>query len=70
MARHQTVEAPRIRISSARDRQIRGLLNTALIFVDAAMLMLAFALGYVLRARLPLPGLSRSTRPRSPRTSP
>ncbi len=57
MARHQTVEAPRIRLSSARDRQIRGLLNTVLVFIDAAMLGLAFALGYVMRARLPLPAV-------------
>jgi exopolysaccharide biosynthesis polyprenyl glycosylphosphotransferase len=57
MARHQTVEAPRIRLSSARDRQVRGLLNTALVFSDASMLALAFMLGYVLRARLPLPAV-------------
>jgi exopolysaccharide biosynthesis polyprenyl glycosylphosphotransferase len=57
VARHQTVEAPRIRLSSARDRQIRGLLSTALVFIDAVMLALSFALGYVLRARLPLPAV-------------
>jgi exopolysaccharide biosynthesis polyprenyl glycosylphosphotransferase len=39
------------------DRQVRGLLNTALVFIDVLMLTLAFVLGYVLRAELPLPAV-------------
>ena len=44
-------------MSQAVDRRVRGLLRTLLVVSDLAMLVLAFALGYVLRARLPLPAV-------------
>jgi len=44
-------------VSQAADRRVRGLLRTLLVVGDLFMLVLAFALGYVLRARLPLPAV-------------
>ncbi len=44
-------------MSQTVDRRLRGLLRTLLVVSDLIMLMLAFALGYVLRARLPLPAV-------------
>jgi len=44
-------------VSQTVDRRLRGLLRTLLVVSDLIMLMLAFALGYVLRARLPLPAV-------------
>jgi exopolysaccharide biosynthesis polyprenyl glycosylphosphotransferase len=44
-------------VSQAVDRRLRGLLGTTLVASDLLMLVLAFALGYVLRARLPLPAV-------------
>ncbi len=44
-------------MSQAADRRVRGLLRTLLVVGDLFMLVLAFALGYVLRARLPLPAV-------------
>ncbi len=44
-------------MSQTVDRRLRGLLRTALVASDLIMLALAFALGYVLRARLPLPAV-------------
>ena len=44
-------------MSQTVDRRVRGLLRTLLVVSDLIMLVLAFALGYVLRARLPLPAV-------------
>lgn len=44
-------------MSQAVDRRVRGLLRTLLVVSDLIMLVLAFALGYLLRARLPLPAV-------------
>ncbi len=44
-------------MSQAVNRRVRGLLRTALVASDLIMLVLAFALGYLLRARLPLPAV-------------
>jgi exopolysaccharide biosynthesis polyprenyl glycosylphosphotransferase len=44
-------------VSQTVDRRVRGLLRTLLVVSDLIMLVLAFALGYVLRARLPLPAV-------------
>ena len=47
----------RFRVSQTVDRRVRGLLRTLLVVSDLLMLVLAFALGYLLRARLPLPAV-------------
>ncbi len=44
-------------MNSARDRHVRAVLHSALVVIDGVMLALAFLLGYVLRARLPLPAV-------------
>jgi exopolysaccharide biosynthesis polyprenyl glycosylphosphotransferase len=44
-------------LNPALNRRIRGLLHSSLIFVDGAMIALGFALGYVARAKLPLPAV-------------
>jgi len=44
-------------VNSARDRHVRAVLHSALVVIDGVMLALAFLLGYVLRARLPLPAV-------------
>lgn len=46
-----------IRVNAVIDQRIRGFLQSSLVVTDAAMLTLAFALGYVMRARLPLPAI-------------
>ncbi|MEB2288426.1 MAG: undecaprenyl-phosphate glucose phosphotransferase [Anaerolineae bacterium] len=53
----RAVAPQRFRVSQAADRRVRGLLRTLLVVGDLFMLVLAFALGYVLRARLPLPAV-------------
>jgi len=44
-------------VNSARYRHVRAVLHSALVVIDGVMLALAFLLGYVLRARLPLPAV-------------
>lgn len=46
-----------VRLNPRLDHQVRGLLQSALVLSDALMLVLAFVLGYVARARLPLPAI-------------
>lgn len=46
-----------IRVNAVIDQRIRSFLQSALVVTDAAMLTLSFVLGYVLRARLPLPAI-------------
>ncbi|NLF77726.1 MAG: undecaprenyl-phosphate glucose phosphotransferase [Chloroflexi bacterium] len=53
----RVAEAGRPRVNSARDRHVRAVLHSALVVIDGVMLALAFLLGYVLRARLPLPAV-------------
>ncbi len=43
--------------ASRLGQQIRGLLGTLLVVGDVTMLALAFVLGYIMRARLPLPAV-------------
>jgi len=57
VARPAPAPPRRLRVSAALDRQVRGLLHVGLIATDAAMLTLAFMLGYLARARLPLPAV-------------
>ncbi len=57
MARAAAPESRRVRLGAALDRRIRGLLHLGLVFSDALMLSIGFMLGYVARARLPLPAL-------------
>jgi exopolysaccharide biosynthesis polyprenyl glycosylphosphotransferase len=57
VARPLASDTRRIRLSPAQNRRFRGLLHSALFFLDAAMLSLGFLLGYIARARLPLPAL-------------
>ncbi len=52
-----TTEARAVRVNPALDRRIRSFLQSALVITDIAMLTLAFILGYVVRARLPLPAV-------------
>lgn len=47
----------RFQVSPTVDRRVRGFLRTALVISDVLMLSLAFVLGYILRARLPLPAV-------------
>ncbi|MBN2303140.1 MAG: undecaprenyl-phosphate glucose phosphotransferase [Anaerolineae bacterium] len=47
----------RLNVSAAADRRVRGLLHTALVIMDGIMIALAFLLGYVARAHLPLPAV-------------
>jgi exopolysaccharide biosynthesis polyprenyl glycosylphosphotransferase len=44
-------------MNEAWDRRLRGLLHLSLPLVDTAMIALGFLLGYVARARLPLPAV-------------
>jgi len=44
-------------VNATRDRHVRTVLHSALFVIDGLMLALAFLLGYVLRARLPLPAV-------------
>ncbi len=54
----RTAAEPRtIRVNPALDRRIRGFLQSALLISDIVMLTLAFMLGYMMRARLPLPAI-------------
>ena len=57
VARPLASDTRRVRLNPALNRRIRGLLHLALFFVDTAMLSLGFLLGYIARARLPLPAL-------------
>ena len=57
MERPATSSAVRDRVSPALDRRIRGLLHFSLLISDTMMLSLSFLLGYVARARLPLPAV-------------
>jgi exopolysaccharide biosynthesis polyprenyl glycosylphosphotransferase len=57
VARPLASDTRRIRLSPAQNRRFRGLLHSALFFLDAAMLSFGFLLGYIARARLPLPAL-------------
>ncbi len=57
MARPAAVDSRRARLSAALDGRIRGLLHLALLGSDALMLAIGFVLGYIARARLPLPAL-------------
>jgi len=57
VARAAAPESRRVRLGAALDRRIRGLLHLGLVFSDALMLSIGFMLGYVARARLPLPAL-------------
>ncbi len=57
MARAVESNARRVRLSATRDRRLRSLLHLGLIGGDALMLSIGFVLGYIARARLPLPAL-------------
>jgi exopolysaccharide biosynthesis polyprenyl glycosylphosphotransferase len=57
MARSGEAGTRRRQLASTVDRQMRGLLHTALVISDGLMLSLAFVLGYFLRAELPLPAI-------------
>ncbi|MBN1679395.1 MAG: undecaprenyl-phosphate glucose phosphotransferase [Anaerolineae bacterium] len=52
-----TESGSRRKLNPAINRQIKELLHSMLFFIDVAMLALAFLLGYLARARLPLPAL-------------
>ncbi len=53
----RSAEPGHTRLKSARDRRIRGIMQSTRFFVDTAMLAFAFLLGYLARAHLPLPAL-------------
>ncbi|MBN1967203.1 MAG: sugar transferase, partial [Anaerolineae bacterium] len=57
MARPVAPDSRRIKLSTATDRRIKNLLHGSLVFLDGGMLALGFLLGYIARARLPLPAL-------------
>lgn len=57
MARTAAPDARRVRLSASLDRRLRRVLPLGLILSDALMLSVGFVLGYVARARLPLPAL-------------
>ncbi|MBI5958034.1 MAG: undecaprenyl-phosphate glucose phosphotransferase [Chloroflexi bacterium] len=55
MARSAEPDTRRFQLNTGRDHRVRGLLGAMLFVNDTVMLAGAFALGYVLRAELPLP---------------
>jgi len=57
VARAAAPDSRRVRLGAALDRRIRGLLHLGLVASDALMLSIGFVLGYLARARLPLPAL-------------
>jgi exopolysaccharide biosynthesis polyprenyl glycosylphosphotransferase len=57
VARAAASDSRRVRLSASLDRRLRGLLHLGLLFSDAVMLTVGFVLGYIARARLPLPAL-------------
>jgi exopolysaccharide biosynthesis polyprenyl glycosylphosphotransferase len=57
VARPVASDARSLQLNPALDRRVRGLLHSALPLIDGAALSLGFLLGYVARARLPLPAL-------------
>ncbi|HML24343.1 MAG TPA: undecaprenyl-phosphate glucose phosphotransferase [Aggregatilinea sp.] len=57
MARFDAALTDRGKLDSRNGHRLRGVLHTSLLLIDGLMLALAFLLGYIARARLPLPAL-------------